>query len=360
MEIVKELPIEAGVMLAPDRDAKEHWVVVVKATYVFPERGDEPVLAEVQEPLVYADEYHGDPGLSSIASPYDFAPEKPLAEFILTGSAVAPGGRPVTELLVGVGVEGLMAKTIRVTGDRTWREGLLGVLASEPVPFTRLPLVYERAFGGVLEGERAHRENLVGVGLSSLGSREAAVGKPLPNLEHPDRRLSAFRDITPTTCFAPVSPAWLPRAAFAGTYDQEWLDQRFPLLPTDFDPHFFQSAPADQQVSQLRGGERVTLVNLTQEGRLSFLLPRLEMPVVLLFADRPDEPHEARLDTVHIDTDTRRLFMVWRLKARRTGKPYALRKIVVGPMSARFWRRHHSPKRWYGSLAELIAAKAER
>ena len=93
---------------------------------------------------------------------------------------------------------------------------------------------------------------------------------------------------------------------------------------------------------------------------MSFTLPRLQMPVVLLFVDRPDEPHDARLDTVHIDTDTRRLFMTWRLKVRRTGKPYALRKIVVGPMSPRFWRRHHSPKRWYSSLAELAAANAER
>ena len=32
MEIVKELPVEAGVMLAPDKDAREHWIVVVKAS----------------------------------------------------------------------------------------------------------------------------------------------------------------------------------------------------------------------------------------------------------------------------------------------------------------------------------------
>jgi hypothetical protein len=364
MEIVKELPVEAAVMLAPDRDGREHWVVVVKATFVLPEGSSEPAFAKEQAPLVYADVYHGDPGLSSISVAYDFAQEKPFAEVLLTGSAVAPRARPVTELIAELKVDGLISKTIRVTGDRIWVEGLVHeVVASQPIPFTRLPLVYERAFGGVLNDgneQRAHRENLVGVGLSSLRSGKNALGKPLPNLEDPGRPLRAFGEVTPTAGFAPLCPAWLPRASFAGTYDQAWLDERCPLLPLDFDPRFFQTAPIDQQVPQLRGGEIVTLVNLTAEGRLRFSLPRLELPIVFLFADRPDEPHEPRIDTIHIDTDTRRLFMVWRLRVRRTGKPYALRKIVVGPMSPRFWRRYNSPKRWYSSLAELIAAEAER
>jgi hypothetical protein len=359
MEVVKELPIEAGLMLAPDREAREHWVVVVKATYDLPKPGLAPAFAKQQIPLVYADEYRGDPGFSSVAAAYDFAPEKPSAEFIVTGSAIAPDRRPVTELVVGVALGGV-TKTIRVMGDRVWRPGVLGVVAGDPAPFTKLPLIYERAFGGIVDGKSAHRENLVGVGLSSRDSRANAVGKPLPNLEHPQRRLQSLRDLTPTTCFAPISPAWLPRAAFAGTYDQAWLDDRYPLLPVDFDPRFFQEAPVDQQVPRIVGGERVTLLNLSEEGELTFELPRLEMPIVFLFSDRSDEAYEPRLDTVRIDSDRRVFSMIWRLNVRRIGKPYALRKVVVGPMSPRFWRRHNSPKRWYRSLSELIAAKAER
>ena len=100
---------------------------------------------------MYSDAYHGEPGLSaSITVPYDFAPEKPLTEFIVTGSAVAPEGKPVTELIAGFRVDGLISKTIRVVGDRVWREGLVpGISPSAPAPFTRMPLTYERAFGGM-------------------------------------------------------------------------------------------------------------------------------------------------------------------------------------------------------------------
>lgn len=364
MHIVKELAIEAGFMLAPDRDGREHWVVVAKATYVLPDGGGQPVLADTQTPLLYADEYHGEPGLSSVSRPYDFSQEKPYVDVLLSGSAVSPGGRPVRELHVGFALERSIVKTLRVVGDRTWLPGLVhGVVPSEPAAFTRMPLIYERAFGGVLEGETknaAHRENLVGVGLTSVGPPEFAVGKPLPNLEDPQRGVRAFGDVTRTVGFGPISPAWLPRATFAGTYDQKWLDDRYPLLPNDFDQRFFQTAPADQQLTHVRGGERVTLLNLTHEGRVSFVIPSVEMPIVFLFSDRKDQPYQARLDTVHIDTDSLRLMLVWRLKVRRSGKPYALRQIVVGPMSPRFWRRHHSPKRWYSSLSELAAANAER
>jgi hypothetical protein len=364
LEIVKELPVEAAAMLAPDKDAREYWVVVVKATFRMPEGGAAPVLAEEQVPLIYADEYLGEPGMSSMTAAYDFAPEKPLAEILLTGSAVAPGGRPVTELTVGLQVEGLISKTIRVVGDRTWVDGMVHDLgAGGAAPFTRMPLVYERAFGGRIETEQsqhAHRENLVGTGLTRGVPRSHVFGAPLPNLEHPSQPVRVPGDVTQTVCFGPVAPAWLPRAQFAGTYDKAWLDDRFPLLPTDFDPRFFQTAPADQQVRELRGGERVTLINLTEEGRYQFELPELEMPVVLFFSDRQDEPYQARLDTVHIDTDKRRMCMTWRLKVRRTGKPYALRSLAVGPMSARFWRRHNSPKPYYSSLAELIAAQRAR
>ena len=190
MEIVKELPVEAGVNLAPDRDAREHWVVVVKATYLLPEGSDEPVLAAEQAPIVYADEYLGEPGLSSIATAYDFAPEKPFGEFLLTGSAISPDGRPVTELLVGFKVDGLIAKTIRVVGDRIWREGLVpGISPSAPAPFTRMPLTYERAFGGIeADGESwliARTSLASGFGARGTATPRSANRCPTSNIPTP-------------------------------------------------------------------------------------------------------------------------------------------------------------------------------
>jgi len=45
---------------------------------------------------------------------------------------------------------GPMTKAVRVFGDRRWRRGVSDLGPSSPEPFDRIPLVYERAFGGRL------------------------------------------------------------------------------------------------------------------------------------------------------------------------------------------------------------------
>ena len=37
-----------------------------------------------------------------------------------------------------------------------------------------------------------------------------------------------------------MAPHWLPRRAWAGTYDDAWRISRAPYLPADFDARFFQ------------------------------------------------------------------------------------------------------------------------
>ena len=49
--------------------------------------------------------------------------------------------------------------------------------------------------------------------------------------------------------FGPVGRGWHPRLGYAGTYDQNWLDNVFPFLPADFRDDYYQAAPADQQIA---------------------------------------------------------------------------------------------------------------
>ncbi len=39
----------------------------------------------------------------------------------------------------------------------------------------------------------------------------------------------------------PVGRGWEPRYKLAGTYDQNWIDNVFPFLPSDFEDAYFQS-----------------------------------------------------------------------------------------------------------------------
>jgi len=365
MRITKETPMQAAVLAGIDKTAAEIFVLVVKGTFdLFPD-GAPPRLSANQRALAFADEYHGDPGLSSIKYACDFPLQKPKTDVIVVGAAHSPKGQPVKALRVGLQVGDAIDKTIQVVGDRRWQMGLLsGWKPSEPEPFATMPLVYERAFGGSdtthpnPKHHDCHRENLVGVGFHRNMDRAHILDKLLPNLEHPKHPIANWGDTTPTMGYSFVSPNWIPRLNYAGTYDQRWVDARFPFLPDDFDEMYFQTAPADQIVPHLKGGETVTLSNMTAHERFSFALPIFEMPVTFLYGDRDDENYTPVLDTVVIQSDDMCLQLIWRVTTKKTGKLDALREIIIGPMSAKWWRRKKSWKPHYTSLADYITSRS--
>jgi hypothetical protein len=127
----------------------------------------------------------------------------------------------------------------------------------------------------------------------------------------------------------PVARTWDPRVRFAGTYDDNWRDNIYPFLPADFDERFFQAAPADQQIPYCRGGEAVRCINLTPNGRLEFVIPRLTAPVVYRF-QQGDVRIEPNLDMVVIEPDLNRVLLTWRSAIPLKRKMHALREVSVG------------------------------
>ncbi len=367
MKVSKQTLMNAQAIVGVDRDGAETYLLVVKGTFDIPEDGAPPRLASEQEPLTLADEYYGDAATTSIRRAGDFSLHKPRCDIVVVGSAHAPNGAPTRSTVVGIQVGEAIRKVIRVVGDRHWERAATGqFVPSEAELFATMPLVYERAFGGTdtthenARRHAAHPENFVGAGLHTDAEPRHVLGKPLPNLEHPAQPIVAWGGTSRTMCFAFVSPPWQPRASHAGTYDADWKAQRYPLVPHDFNELYHQTAPADQMLTALNGGEQVTLANLAPKGRLSFLVPSVRMPAVFLYARRSEERHELKLDTLIIEPELRRLHMVWRVAVRCSGKPYALQEIVVGEMSEGWWRRRRSPKPHYASINELIRAQRLR
>ncbi|MCV5919813.1 DUF2169 domain-containing protein, partial [Escherichia coli] len=75
--------------------------------------------------------------------------------------------------------------------------------------------------------------------------------------------------------FGPVPPFFEARQTLAGTFDEEWIENRKPMLPLDFDRRFFQSAPADQQCKGfLKGGERLMMSGFCHDDTISFRIPK--------------------------------------------------------------------------------------
>ncbi|HTV78594.1 MAG TPA: DUF2169 domain-containing protein, partial [Steroidobacteraceae bacterium] len=272
MELVNATRMVAGYTMGMEPSGRELLVVVVKGTFHMPRVPGERLQLDVEQaPLVMGDVFFGEAGLSAPRYEVDLAPRKLRCDILLNGSAYAPGGRPVTRVTVGLQV-GNWSKSLSVIGNRFWfTHG--GVRATDPEPFLSLPITYDHAFGGTdLRHEdpaqhAAYMANPSGRGFHKHLISQWLEGSPLPNTEEPGQPViqpdGSYRPMS----FGPVGRHWDPRRAFAGTYDQAWLDHRFPFLPADFDEQYYQSAPLDQQLPRPLGEQTVRLMNLTPEGR---------------------------------------------------------------------------------------------
>ena len=119
MHLLNATNMQAGYTMGMKPDGREFIVVAVKGTFKIPKNGDKPTLAEEQFPLVEADEYTGEPGLSAPLYESDYARYKPRCDVTLNGCAYAPGGKPAEKVGVTLSV-GKMRKSFYVVGHRFW------------------------------------------------------------------------------------------------------------------------------------------------------------------------------------------------------------------------------------------------
>ena len=157
----------------------------------------------------------------------------------------------------------------------------------------------------------------------------------------------------------PVGRGWSPRSRYAGTYDQDWIDNTFPFLPADFDDSYFQCAPEDQQTGFLHGGEQVELMNLTPQGRTRFHLPVIEVPVVFFRKRDDDIRNNAVLDTLMLEPDKERFTLTWRCSVPLKKNMFEIPQVLVGNKSRAWWRARQLGKDYYPSIDDLIRTQRE-
>lgn len=348
--------VEHFVMQNPH--GQESLLVVISATFMVPD--GIAMLAEAQQPIQLADVPRSPHPAASVRSEGDLALVKPRVDVLFDGCAYARLQRPATEVLIGLRI-GEIVKTLRVTGDRFWRRGALGRTPSSPREFERMPIQYERAFGGSEPADPDAKpiydpHNPAGVGYRGARSIDPATETEIANVEYVDETVTNPAQVVRPAGLGVVARGWQPRIALAGTYDANWLAHRSPLLPEDFDPRHYQAAPEDQQCGWLRGGESVSLVNLTASGEWLFKLPVLDVPVGL-YCDRTQDSVHPRLDTIILDGESRSIRMVARL-SRRTDRRAPIREIVVGHPSAAWLRARATRKRFVDLAASGGSAGA--
>ncbi len=286
----------------------------IVAKGAFSIRPDAPaeIVPEDDQPQLDGDKSWGEDPARGLRTPSDFAPFKPGADIILAGHCHAPGGRPVPFTNVSFTI-GPCRREAVVFGDRIARRGLAAAPMSDPVPFVAMPLDWSRAFGGP-----KFPANPVGRGQEEVVLDDGSKARLVPNVETMGNLFSGPGSSVPPTGFGPIDPNWVERGRKVGTYSGNWLAERWPWFPDDFDWTFFNAAPGGQFLSggYLRGDEPLEFIHLDpQYPKLSGALPGLTTRCfVRVRRNRDLEFREVpmRLDTLVADMDERRVVLTWR------------------------------------------------
>lgn len=233
--------------------------------------------------------------------PLDAGLPKARGEFLAYGSAYKPASLSSQPLLVEVCV-GQVSKRLAVFGDRQFN-ALSGI--SAPKAFSSMPITPENAFGG-----DGFADNPAGKGLGEVPADPATGASacwPLPNIESPDHLFIQRGDRVPAAGFWALSPDAPARTRLLGRFDQDWEKTRWPHLPLDTAPDFFQAAPVDQRLSGYwRGDEKIVLRNMhPQAQQVESALPGLR---ARCFIHRPGDAAESAFCEVTAHAETVWLF----------------------------------------------------
>ncbi len=311
--ITNETPFEAkGVIRLDPKTSRKMWLVAVKATFDIQDNGM-LVVSDKQEEVFDDPIFTGEEGISSLKYDSDLFGLKEKVDLIVNGTAYQPGNNPDKELLVGFKI-GSWSKSLKIVGDRLW-DRFMGVTSKTMTqPFSHMAIRYENAYGGTDEETaqehlRSDLRNNVGKGYAL--KEKSLHGKRLPNIEYPGFPTKANHKKNKVAGFGAIPNYLKPRVDYAGTYDEQWQTERAPFLPNDFSPLFFQSAPEDQQVPYLFGGEAAALFYLMAgKPEFRFHLPELRLHLTTRIGDATIE-HDSAIKTIIIEPDHPRLMIVW-------------------------------------------------
>lgn len=352
LELVNRTPFAAGLLPMWNREAQPVALLVVKCTFeVDCDQVTSP--AEQQVPLCLADEYYGEPERTSIRAANDLALYKPAVDLAIVGSFYAPPGTAVQQLNAGLMI-GKAVRRLQVTGDRTWIASVFDYRATAPAPFERMPINYERSYGGA-DLDSVELRNPVGRGYRA---RDAEVdGCLLPNIEWEDAPLQHWKERPEPAGLGFVAPSWLPRSQYGGTYDDYWLQHRMPFLPQDFDYRHFQAASPRLTFPVLQAGDPIVLESMTPDGPFACRVPEVRLAAVYRH-DRERGEVELRRDTVVIEPDQRRVILVFRAMIHCHQNHLALRQVLLGDLTPGMKQAFLSGKKYRDNKAAKMDGSA--
>ncbi|MGK4004648.1 DUF2169 domain-containing protein [Sorangium sp. So ce1036] len=301
MDVVSACPLRVASCFWQPQPGAWALTIVCKATYTLTP-GESPLAQEQDEPTT-TDVYWEDDRRCSLYLASDLAPFKRRADVLVVGHAHAPGRQPVTSLIARLAV-GAIDKSIAVLGDCALTADRT---PTEPAPFAKMPLRWERAAGG------SGTANPVGISPGAAPDGRGAA--PAPNLQPAGPHVTGRLDVLEPAGLGPIAPDWPSRAHWLGWHAATWDHERWheQPMPHDIDASYFNAAPPDQQLDEICPDERIVLENLHPIHPRLVTQLRAAVPRALVqLGGATAQERRLRCDTLCIDTDRGTCTLTWR------------------------------------------------
>lgn len=269
-------------------------LVVVKATLKFQDRGWQP--AAEQLPIWEFDQ-EGPPFFEK-----DIMFQKGGVDLAIIGSA-RPSDGPVEQMEVSIRL-GTLVKKLMIFGDRTWLRQRNQFVPSAPKPFTEMPLIREKAFGGTTVDEDGNPApsplNATGKGYTLPNARSQVEGVPLPNVEDPAHLIRSIEDRP-----EPVGLDFLPFTN--GLRLRAGLTPR-PAGPPDVSPRVHNAAHPDLVLTGYPTGETLEVGGMTVPGPWRAVLPPFPARAALR-GPKAENPLPLQPDTICLLPDRQLMYL---------------------------------------------------
>ena len=269
--------------------------------------------------------------------PNDVLFSREVASVCATGFVYPRKGERAREATASLRV-GSSDTHIAVFGTRVWQRGALGGLVpSAPIPFDRVAMTWENAYGGmttepaavvevdgdeafVPEHEAGYPLNFDGKGFYTAEAR--AENQPLPQLEDPASPVRRWDDRPEPVCLAPY-PLW-------GGMRAKYMVKGQELDMTGLRKLGSRAAPRTT-FDTIGAGTEIVLAGMRPGGgALSFVVPRAPV-VISMSVGGKSETIVPRLDAVDIDAEACDVRFVFRAKVTYGLVQFEERRAVLSP-----------------------------
>lgn len=296
-------------------DFKYAMSVAVRVTYDV-ENGN-AVVSKNQEWKLERKQWHSEYGLVESDDVY----KRGGVDILVFGSARAPKSLPVKSTSVEVKFNKKTINRIAVFGDRVWEKSILGMDISNPKPFTEMPLTLENTFGGHAEWDGLkipYANNPYGKGYNY--SKDDCMGKPLPNIENPEKLIRKWSDQPD-----PVGVACLPQLSELHIRDNVTFDKEGKM--TKFDSKFYNTAFPAMIVDKVQENDTIEIIGMS-DNIFQFKIPPQSLTMKVSMNERFRE-WQMYIEQVGLIIDKNKVFITYRYPINYILTPLEIRKCEI-------------------------------